>query len=76
MPSYYKTTVTLKYNKHLNNLGQIAFTRTEVVTATGNTITNAENAALLQATTLISGNPNEKVEFVLNTIKITSNRLF
>ena len=76
MPSYYKTTVTLKYNKHLNNLGQFVCTRTEVITATGNTISEAENAALLQATTLIPGNPNEKVEFVLNTIKIISSRVF
>jgi len=76
MPSYYKTTITLKYNKHLNNLGQIVCTRTEVVTATGNTVAEAENAALLQSATLIPGNPNEKVEFELKTIKITSNRLF
>lgn len=76
MPIYYKTTVTLKFNKHLTNKGTVVCTRTETVTATGNTIEEAENAALLKSAFYITTDPNEKIIFELQTIRIKSSRIF
>jgi len=75
MPIYYKTTVLLKFNKHLTNTGRVGYTRTETISATGKTIAEAENAALLEAT-LFTFNSNEKVEYILQTMKIKSSRIF
>jgi hypothetical protein len=76
MPYYYKTTIYLKFNKQLNNTGKITCTRTENVTATGQTIADSENAALLQAAFFTSSDTNEKITYELQTIKIKSSRIF
>jgi hypothetical protein len=75
MPIYYKTTVFLKFSKQLTNKGEVIYTRTETVTATGKTITDSENAALIEAA-ILSCNSKERVEYVLQTMKIKSTRIF
>jgi hypothetical protein len=75
MSYYYKTIIYLKFNKQLNNTGEIKCTRTENVTATGNTIAESENAALLQAA-LFTCDSTEKITYELQTIKIKSTRIF
>jgi len=76
MPIFYKTTIHLKFNKQLNNQGVVLCTRTETVTATGNSEADAENAALLQAALFVTNDPNEKITYELQTVKIKSKRIF
>ena len=76
MPIFYKTIINLKFNKQLNNQGIVLCTRTETVTATGNTARDAEQAALLQAALFVTNEPNEKINYELQTLKIKSKRFF
>jgi hypothetical protein len=76
MPVFYKTTIYLKFNKQLNNQGVIICTRTETVTATGNTAADSENNALLQAALFVTNKPDEKITYELQTVKIKSARIF
>ena len=75
MSYYYKTIIYLKFNKEINNSGEITCARTENITATGNTIAESENNALLQAA-LFTCNSTEKIIYELQTIKIKSTRIF
>jgi hypothetical protein len=59
----------LKFNKCVNG-EVIQNTRTESVTATGDTIKDSENSAFKEATKLITNKPDEKIVFELQTIKI------
>jgi len=76
MPIFYKTTIHLKFNNQINNQGITTCTRTETVTATGNNAADAENAALLQAALFVTNEPNEKITYELQTVKIKSKRIF
>jgi hypothetical protein len=76
MNYYYKTTIFLKFNQHLTNSGNFHYTRQETVTATGKTINDSENAALLEAAMFTTNNPNDKIIYELQTIKIKSNHVF
>lgn len=71
MSFYYKTKITLKFNKKIHNKSKFVCTRTETVTATGNTAGEAESDALARSA-FYTTNPNEKIVFEVETIKISS----